>query len=89
MKKIKFIEHYLIKITKKKLKIVQAIALACVPKALKQRDLTHALGLFYIYIIHFLFFLEEIESLQMTCYLLVRVARKPGHEYFMLKFSFQ
>jgi hypothetical protein len=56
MKKIKFIEHYLIKITKKKLKIGQAIALACVPKALKQRDLTHALGLFYIYIIHFFFF---------------------------------
>jgi hypothetical protein len=56
MKKIKLIEHYLIKITKKKLKIGQAIALACVPKALKQRDLTHALGLIYIYIIHFLFF---------------------------------
>jgi hypothetical protein len=59
MKKIKLIEHYLIKITKKKLKIGQAIALACVPKALKQRDLTHALGLFYIYIIHFLFFFRR------------------------------
>jgi hypothetical protein len=63
MKKIKLIEHYLIKITKKKLKIGQAIALACVPKALKQRDLTHALGLFYIYIhphiIHFFFFFRR------------------------------
>ena len=62
MKKIKLIEHYLIKITKKNLKIGQAIALACVPKALKQRDLTHGIGLFYTHthtLFTFFFFLKR------------------------------